>query len=98
MQLRSQCLVELTHAAKTLKGQMGVGLPAKSAGSEETAKPSLTGLMSATLCYLRVTSGREPWAPGEKTEVPFGFFYTNIPGSLPYREEEKVLKLGVAWV
>lgn len=39
--------MELTHAAKTPKGQMGVGLPAKSSGHEETAKPSLTGLVSA---------------------------------------------------
>lgn len=27
---------------------------------EEARKPSLTGLMSISLCYLRVTTGREP--------------------------------------
>lgn len=70
--------MELTHAAQTLKGQTGVGLPTKSAGSGETAKPSLTGLTSATLCDLRVNSGRGPWAPGEKTDLPFGFFYNQL--------------------
>lgn len=39
---------------------MGVGLPTKSSGSEEAPEPSLTGLMSTALCYLRVTPGREP--------------------------------------
>lgn len=70
--------MRLTQAAQMLKGQMGVGLPTKSAGSGETAKPPLTGLMSATLCDLRVTSGRGPWAPGEKTDLPFGFFYNQL--------------------
>ena len=79
--------MELTHAAQTLKGQICVGLPTKSEDSEETAKPSLTRLMSVTLCYLRVTSGREPWATGEKIDLPFVFFYNQLRP----REDEKIL-------
>lgn len=56
----------------------GCGLPTKSSGSEEAPKPSLTGLMSTTPCYLRVTSGREPWAPGEKVDLSFGFFSNQL--------------------
>lgn len=64
------------------------------AGGEETTKPSLTGLMSATVCYLRVTSGREPWAPGEKIDLPFVFFLNQLPP----QKDEKILKPAVAWV
>lgn len=45
---------------QTLKGQVGVGLPTQPSGSKEATKPSLSGLMSATLCYLTVTPGSEP--------------------------------------
>lgn len=52
--------MELTQAAEALKGEMDMGLPTKSSGREEAAKPTLTALTSTALCYLRVTPGREP--------------------------------------
>lgn len=39
--------MKLAQAAKAQKGQMGVGSPTKSSGSEEADKPSPRGLMSA---------------------------------------------------